>query len=119
MTRDEFDQKLGQVDQDMGIVQNTDTPTSSEYRVIEEVYTFYPTVSNVNGKYQVAWLYRMFGMAVFYDMLPRCRKAKEKELEISRIRRELDRASMEMEVIRKGELDSIVTKNNQEREDAL
>ena len=102
MTKKEFIEKLELVDQNESVVKERNIPTDPEYRVIEKVYTFYPAISEVYGKYQVAWLYRMLGMSIFYDMLERCGIVVEKELEIQHLKRKLMQASEEMELVRRG-----------------
>lgn len=54
----------------------------SDYEIIETVYAFHPSVSETNGKEEVATLFNMFGMRVFRDMLPTAQKAKSLESEI-------------------------------------
>ena len=48
--------------------------SDAEYRVIETVYQWHPSVKEVSGKEEVAELYKSFGMAIFHDMLPRAEK---------------------------------------------
>ncbi len=103
MTKEEFISKLRQISEGSASApENLPLPTDQEYGIIEMVYTFYPTVSNTDGKCQVAWLYRMFGMSIFYDMLPRARMARAKEDELLRLRWKLDQAQREMEQIHSG-----------------
>jgi hypothetical protein len=39
-----------------------------DYKDIEYVYTWYPNISETNGKEQIAWLYVNLGMCVIRDM---------------------------------------------------
>lgn len=50
------------------------TVTDEQYKVIEEVYMWHPSIRNTSGKDEVAELYKSFGMTIFHDMLPRARK---------------------------------------------
>lgn len=49
------------------------TVTDEQYKVIEEVYMWHPSIRNTSGKDEVAELYKSFGMTIFHDMLPRAR----------------------------------------------
>lgn len=53
--------------------------TEEEYREIEHVYTFYPTISEICGKHQISQVYMAFGMAIIRDMTPRANKMMELE----------------------------------------
>ena len=55
------------------------TVSDEDYKLIEFVYQFHPVIRNVSGKDEVAELYKSFGMALFRDMEPRAKKAKEVE----------------------------------------
>ena len=59
--------------------------TQAEYDIIEKVYAFHPSISNVNGKDQVEQLYNLLGMAIFYDMLPTAHRAMEIEYTITQL----------------------------------
>lgn len=54
-------------------------PTQEEYRLIEFVYNFHPSINEVTGKKQVAWLWCEFGLSIFNDMHPKAVKAEELE----------------------------------------
>ena len=43
-------------------------PTDEEYKAIEYVYTWHPSISNVKGKEQIVWIYCNLGMRGIYDM---------------------------------------------------
>lgn len=55
------------------------TVTDEQYKVIEEVYMWHPSIRNTSGKDEVAELYKSFGMTIFHDMLPRARKVVNME----------------------------------------
>ena len=67
MMKEEFEELIGK------------KVTEQEYDDIETVYTFYPTLSEVEGKNQIAYLYRIHGMRIINDMLPTANKAAEYE----------------------------------------
>jgi hypothetical protein len=58
MTKQEFEQRLGWA------------VSENEYRKIETVYTFHPSISETAGKDQITYLYKTFGMRIIEDMLP-------------------------------------------------
>lgn len=61
------------------LISNTDTvPNDKEYRIIEFVYTWHPSISEntQEGKKQIASLYSEFGMRIIADMFPTAREAK-------------------------------------------
>lgn len=71
--------------------------SDAEYKVIETVYQWHPSVKEVSGKEEVAELYKSFGMAIFYDMLPRAEKNHELESKLHHAQKEVERIKAEME----------------------
>ena len=55
MTKQEFEQRLGWA------------VSENEYRKIETVYTFHPSISETAGKDQITYLYKTFGMRIIED----------------------------------------------------
>jgi len=53
-----------------------------DFRFIETVYNFHPSISNTDGKKQIAMLVDTFGMRIIFDMLPTATSAKELDTEI-------------------------------------
>lgn len=47
-----------------------------EYKIIETVYGFHPSISDVDGKEQIARLYVNFGFIIIADMYPRAKAAE-------------------------------------------
>lgn len=45
------------------------TVTDEQYKVIEEVYMWHPSIRNTSGKDEVAELYKSFGMTIFHVTL--------------------------------------------------
>ena len=64
--------------------------TDSAYAEIETVYTFHPSISETEGKKQIASLYDTFGKRIIADMLPTAIKARELEGLIAKKRHELE-----------------------------
>jgi hypothetical protein len=56
--------------------------TTEDYGIIETVYVNYPGIHHTNGKKQVAELYKVFGLRIFEDMLPRAKRVYELEIQI-------------------------------------
>lgn len=78
MTKQEFEERIGA------------TISTQQYDLIEEVYTFHPSISNVDGKDEIAKIYTMFGMRLIYDMLPTAKEAKRIENEIAEHRSKVE-----------------------------
>lgn len=45
------------------------TVTDEQYKVIEEVYMWHPSIRNTSGKDEVAELYKSFGMTIFHEAM--------------------------------------------------
>ena len=57
MMREEFEKLVGE------------NVSNEEYRIIDYVYTWHPSISGTEGKQQMAYLYTNFGMAVINAMV--------------------------------------------------
>jgi hypothetical protein len=68
------------------------TVSAEDYVVIEKVYAFHPIIDEVDGKDQIAQLYKLGGMALINDMVPRAEEAQQLENEIFHYRREIEDA---------------------------
>lgn len=68
------------------------TVSAEDYAVIEKVYAFHPIIAEVDGKDQIAKLYKLGGMALINDMVSRAEEAQQLENEISHFRREIEEA---------------------------
>lgn len=62
------------------------TVSNEEYSTIEYVYTWYPTISEIEGKAQIAKLYMDFGMPLIEDMVERAGQMEklDKDLHVAR-----------------------------------
>lgn len=85
MQKREFEERVGQAVPD------------TEYKVIETVYQWHPSIQETSGKEDVAGLYRGFGIAIFHDMLPRAEKYRELEKQLLHAKAEVERIQAEME----------------------
>lgn len=97
MTREEFERSCIEVKP-----QDNKRPTESEYKLIEYVYTFHPSISEVEGKKQIAYLYLSFGMSIIQDMKPRAELMEKKESELRAAREALKKVQDEIAEIRAG-----------------
>lgn len=78
--------------------------SDAEYKVIETVYQWHPSVKKVSGKEEVAELYERFGMAIFQDMLPRAEKNRELENQLRHKQAEAKQIRVEMEELSSGSI---------------
>lgn len=74
--------------------------TDSAYTDIETVYTFHPSISETEGKKQIASLYDTYGTRIIKDMLPTATKAREYEERIAQKRHELEALKDELDELR-------------------
>ena len=71
MMKSEFEDRIGH------------SISEEEYSTIEYVYTWYPTISETEGKEQIAKLYTDFGMPIIEDMVERAGQMEKLETELS------------------------------------
>lgn len=96
MMKYEFEEKLREIEP------IDRTVTDAEYQLIEYIYTFHPSISETEGKRQVAGLYHEFGIRIFKDMKPTADRNRELEVEIGRARHNLQSLLDEADELRKG-----------------
>lgn len=60
-----------------------------DYRTIEYVYTWYPTISETSGKNQIAKLYTDFGMPIIEDMVERAGKMEKLDSDLKSAQRQV------------------------------
>ena len=91
--RNEFEERVKKLGGD------TTTLSVKDYEVVETVYTFHPSISNTEGKNEIAYLYVNFGMRIILDMLPTA-----KEMEVLGMLREQDEAGLleKIEAVKEG-----------------
>ncbi len=63
--------------------------SEKEYSTIEYVYTWYPKISETEGKGQIAKLYTEFGMPLIKDMVERAGKMEKLEGDLRRTQAQL------------------------------
>ncbi len=91
MMKHEFEERLGK------------PVTEKEYKDIEFVYTFHPSVSNTEGKTQIAELYKIGGMRLIRDMIPTAKKAQILDEKIITVNTDLMKLKHQFEMLANGE----------------
>lgn len=73
-------------------------PTDSEYKDIEYVYAFHPSISGSGheGQEQIARLYSEFGMRIIRDMYPTAKEAERLRTELISARNAVERITDEL-----------------------
>lgn len=71
MNREEFDRECEKINDNY----DPSLVTSEMFSDINFVYTWYPTISETEGKKQIAYLYLTFGFAIIQDMYDRAKEA--------------------------------------------
>ena len=94
MMKHEFEEKLGS------------QVTEKEFKDIEFVYTFHPSVSNTGGKTQIVELYKLGGIRLIRDMIPTAKKAQELEEKIITANTDLMKLKRQREMLANGEEES-------------
>lgn len=90
MTKKEFENLVGKKVDDF------------EYTLIETVYTWYPTISNTNGKQEIATLYHIGGIRIIKDMYATAMAAQAIQNERSKVNAQLEYISQQYEALSKG-----------------
>lgn len=78
MTREEFNSLIEP--------EKTKSPNDEDWKIIEFVYSFHPSISETRGKEQIADLYKTFGMRIIKDMIQTAKRAEAMEKELSELR---------------------------------
>lgn len=96
MMKSEFEERLNEIEP------ITRTVSDADYQIIEYIYTFHPSISETEGKRQVALLYHEFGIRIFKDMKATADRNRELEVEIGRARHHLQSLLDEADELRRG-----------------
>lgn len=97
MTREEFAARIKDIDENA-----SGEVTDKEWKDIEMVYNFHPSISETGGKNQIAMLYHTFGFRIIKDMLPTAQMMEIKERELRVARAALQKVQREMAEIKAG-----------------
>lgn len=79
------------------------TVSSDMYSVIEYVYMWYPTISNSNGKNEIAYLYTTFGWGIIQDMYARAHEACKIEEHIREANNDLQKLLEQRDMLIRGD----------------
>ena len=89
-------------------IKSKDIPTDKQYKEIEYVYTWHPSINEVNGKDQIAKLWDVGGIRLIRDMKSTAEKAQalEDQIAIAEAKvQKLRNALMDLAIGGKGEVD--------------
>ena len=92
MMKEEFEKIVGE------------TVSNEDYNVIETVYIWHPSISEVSGKDQISSIYRQFGMPVIHDMLETAMYAKELDAQRRQLMRRVDEIDQRFCKLQNGDL---------------
>ena len=92
MMKEEFEKFVGE------------TVSNEDYNVIETVYIWHPSISEVSGKDQISSIYRQFGMPVIHDMLETATYAKELDAQRRQLMRCVDEIDQRFCKLQNGDL---------------
>lgn len=98
MTREEFENKL----EERGVNVRMQCISNEEYALIEKVYQFHPSISETEGKNEIADLFCKFGIGIIRDMAPRAEAMMKLESDWKKAQGEADRLKELMQEIREG-----------------
>lgn len=79
--------------------------TDNEYKTIEFVYSYHPSIINTTGKQQIADIYKTYGMLVIQDMVETATFARNLEIEKENLRKKLEIVEERMIDVKEGRLD--------------
>lgn len=97
MTKEEFLKETG-----------LDYFSNQDYEIVEKVYQSHPLISETEGKKQIAQLYRIGGMTLIIDMLPRAEQHALMERKLLSLRNAQSELIQIMEDNKKGSELSVI-----------
>ena len=77
MTKQEFQKRIGA------------EISQKDYSIVEHVYTWHPSISEVEGKEQIAELYKVFGMPIIKNMMEAANYAETLDREMAQAQRQV------------------------------
>ena len=81
-----------------------ETVSNEDYNVIETVYIWHPSISEVSGKDQISSIYRQFGMPVINEMLETATYAEELDAQRRQLMRRVDEIDQRFCKLQNGDL---------------
>lgn len=97
MMREEFSRYV----EEMG---GKDTLTADQYKTVEFVYTYHPSISETNGKREIASIYVQYGYRVILDMVETAQRVKEIDDEFLSLRKIMTSLREKKDSIANGEI---------------
>ena len=84
MTKQEFQKRIGA------------EISQKDYSIVEHVYTWHPSISEVEGKEQIAELYKSFGMPIIKNMMEAANYAETLDRAMAQAQRQVESESSEL-----------------------
>ena len=78
MTKQEFEKRIGA------------EISQKDYSIVEHVYTWHPSISEVEGKEQIAELYKSFGMPIIKNMMEAANYAETLDRAMAQAQRQVE-----------------------------
>ena len=76
--------------------------TPFDYELVETVYTWHPSISNENGKQEMATLYRLGGIRIIKDMYPTAKCAMNIQHQKDKMRGEMEYLDRQYQALKEG-----------------
>lgn len=92
MTKQEFEKRIGA------------EISQKDYSIVEHVYTWHPSISEVEGKEQIAELYKSFGMPIIKNMMEAANYAETLDREMAQAQRQVEELRKRIIRVAKGDL---------------
>ncbi len=99
MTKDEFLRKYEEVTNTSPYISGI---TDEDYKLVEYVYNFHPSISETTGKDQIAYLVANFGMPIIKDMLPRAKEMEGLEAQMRSAQIKVQEIARKIESVKYG-----------------
>lgn len=92
MTKQEFEKRIGA------------EISQKDYSIVEHVYTWHPSISEVEGKKQIAELYKSFGMPIIKNMMEAANYAETLDRAMAQAQRQVEELRKRIIRVAKGDL---------------
>ena len=93
MTKQEFQKRIGA------------EISQKDYSIVEHVYTWHPSISEVEGKEQIAELYKSFGMPIIKNMMEAANYAETLDRAMAQAQRQVEELRKRIIRVAKGDLE--------------
>lgn len=92
MTKQEFEKRIGA------------EISQKDYSIVEHVYTWHPSINEVEGKEQIAELYKSFGMPIIKNMMEAANYAETLDRAMEQAQRQVEELGKRIIRVAKGDL---------------